>query len=184
MKSAGSQQMCSLDFICTLNGLYMLYIILCLLCILCMYFVFLFMCDLFIFCVSPSFFTLIVFQSPFLYPVFFVSLLKDWLVPGAIPRHQTSPQISVAFIQHQTLRSACLCLPSHVSSIQSVCSPVWWFTSYPVMAMRCMESLTALRMPKMEVSASCRSSAPSQLLLYFSISCSQTHNKHAVQWNE
>lgn len=44
-------------------------------------------------------------------------------------------------------------------------------TSYPVMAMRCMESLTALRMPKMEVRASCRSAAPSQPLLYFSISC-------------
>lgn len=41
--------------------------------------------------------------------------------------------------------------------------------------MRCMESLTALRMPKMEVSASCRSSAPSQPLLYLSISCSQKH---------
>lgn len=46
-----------------------------------------------------------------------------------------------------------------------------------------MESLTALRMPKMEVSASCRSLAPSQLLLYFSISCRQTHNKHAAHRN-
>lgn len=38
---------------------------------------FIVMCDLFILCVSPSFLTLIVFQSPFLYPVYFVSLLKD-----------------------------------------------------------------------------------------------------------
>lgn len=38
------------------------------------------------------------------------------------------------------------------------------------MAIRCMESFTALRMPRMELRASCRSSAPSQLLLYLSIS--------------
>lgn len=41
--------------------------------------------------------------------------------------------------------------------------------------MRCMESLTALRIPKIDAKASCRSSAPSQPLLYFSISCSQKH---------
>ena len=51
-------------------------------------------------------------------------------------------------------------------------------TSNPVMAMRCMESLTPLRMPKMEVRASCRSTAPSQVLLYFSISWGQTLSKH------
>lgn len=43
------------------------------------------------------------------------------------------------------------------------------------MAMRCMESFTALRMPRMELSASWRSSAPSQLLLYFSISWEDKH---------
>lgn len=47
------------------------------------------------------------------------------------------------------------------------------------MAIRCMESFTALRMPRMELRASCKSSAPSQLLLYFSISwggrCGEGH---------
>lgn len=41
-----------------------------------------------------------------------------------------------------------------------------------------MESLTAFKMPRMEESASCRSSAPSQPLLYFSISCGQTRQRH------
>lgn len=48
-------------------------------------------------------------------------------------------------------------------------------TSYPVIAMRCMESLTAFRIPRMEDSASCRSSEPSQPLLYFS-------NSFSISW--
>lgn len=44
-------------------------------------------------------------------------------------------------------------------------------TSYPVMAMRCMESFTAFRIPRMEDRASCRSSQPAHPLLYFNISC-------------
>lgn len=51
-------------------------------------------------------------------------------------------------------------------------------TSYPVMAIRCMESLTAFRMPKMEVRASWRSSQPSQPLLYFNNSCKRKRGKH------
>lgn len=39
--------------------------------------------------------------------------------------------------------------------------------------MRCMESLTAFKIPRMEESASCRSSHPSHPLLYFNSSCEQ-----------
>lgn len=53
-------------------------------------------------------------------------------------------------------------------------------TSYPVMAMRCIESLTAFRIPRMEERASCRSSQPSQPLLYFNNSC-KTHSRKEVK---
>lgn len=53
-------------------------------------------------------------------------------------------------------------------------------TSYPVMAMRCIESLTALRMPRMDESASCRSSEPSQPLLYFNNSYTHTHTQTSM----
>lgn len=53
-------------------------------------------------------------------------------------------------------------------------------TSYPVIAMRCIESLTAFKIPKMEVRASCRSSQPSQPLLYFNNSCN-TKTKEEIK---
>ncbi len=56
-------------------------------------------------------------------------------------------------------------------------------TSYPVMAIRCMESFTAFRMPRIDESASCRSSLPSQPLLYFSSSWQKhTWSQSLHQW--
>ncbi len=56
-------------------------------------------------------------------------------------------------------------------------------TSYPVMAIRCMESFTAFRMPRIDESASCRSSSPSQPLLFFSSSWQKhTWTQRLHQW--
>ncbi len=117
--------------------------------------------------------------SFFLYRLFFVgvSIFKYGNNTRNPPYHRpVRPLHSIIFKLYD----------QHVSVFQwptrSICSPVWCLTSYPVMAMRCMESLTALRMPKMEVSASCRSSAPSQVLLYLSISCSHKHTAQCNDW--
>lgn len=100
-----------------------------------------------------------------------IKSLKLILVQRAAGGFHCTSQISLVFTQYKYSKihlktRVCYVTEEPVSCLIAL-------TSYPVMAMRCMESLTALRMPKMEVSASCRSSAPSQLLLYLSISCSQ-----------
>lgn len=50
-------------------------------------------------------------------------------------------------------------------------------TSYPVMAIWCMESLTDLSRSSIAVSASCSSDVPSQSVLYFSSSWKDTRKK-------
>lgn len=97
---------------------------------------------------------------------FFSTILMVWF-PIALTTYSYSGLCRVSYLMLVFHLKRVLCL-IHLCA-------VYCLTSYPVMAMRCMESLTALRMPKMEDSASCRSSVPSQPLLYLSSSCRQKH---------
>lgn len=58
---------------------------------------------------------------------------------------------------------------------------IWW-TSYPVMAIWCMESLTDLSRSSIAVSAPCSPEVPSQSVLYFS--SSWTHRKMSRRWGK